>query len=62
MVLCRLSGVREARQIPPFKKVDIGFGCVDGGRQCDPDLQFDNVEDFCGIAGRSGFSDGAGSI
>ena len=39
--------------------MDIGFGCVDGGRQCDADLQFDNVEDFCRIAGRSGFSDGA---
>ena len=42
--------------------MDIVFGCVDGERQCDADLQFDNVEDFCRIAERSGFDDSAGLI
>ena len=34
--------------------MNIGFSCVDGGRKCAADLQFENVADFCGVAERSG--------
>ena len=39
--------------------MDIGFSRVDGGRRVAADLQFENVADFRGIAGRSGVNDGA---
>ena len=58
----------ELRQIPtlrlwaasnlPFKKMDIGFSCVDGRRKYRRIVPtFNNVADFWGIAERSGFSD-----